>query len=294
MYRLERRVAADTDDCVRNTVASDLFDLTAVALAAGYQNAVLPNLGAGMRFLSIAIPPGSTIHAAHLRLVASNTRANADVNSRIRCQDADNPLTFSDLADFDARTWTTAAVAWNDIPAWTAGEEYVSPNFAACVQEVINRPGWESGRPLVVLWDDFDENSTAAAFTFRQAHSHVGDPALAPVLILSYTPPASPHQLFDRFGRPRGAAAYGGEVYCNSNVAVDDNPRRFSVTQLKLNDVIIQVHDNPQAFGNFDIQDYEVHPGEAIGFTKVELSSLYFRNLNAGDNGTVTILGVEN
>jgi len=98
--------------------------------------------------------------------------------------------------------------------------------------------------------------------------------------------------LFDRFGRPRREEAYIGDVYCNVDTAIDDDPRRFTTETLKLNDVIIQVHDHPQVFGNFDIQDYEVQPGDTLGFTRVDLSALYFRNLNAGQNGIVVILGV--
>lgn len=98
--------------------------------------------------------------------------------------------------------------------------------------------------------------------------------------------------LFDRFGRPKRSEAFGGEVYCMTDVAIDDLPRRFSTEMLKLRDVVIQVHTHAQAFGTFDIRDYEVQPGDTIGFTRVDLASLYFVNLNAGQNGSVTILGV--
>jgi len=98
--------------------------------------------------------------------------------------------------------------------------------------------------------------------------------------------------LFDRFGRPKRSEAFGGDVYCMTDVAIDDDPRRFATEMLKLRDVVIQVHDHPQAFGNFDIRDYEVQPGDTLGFTRVDLSTLYFVNAVAGNNGTVTILGV--
>ena len=86
---------------------------------------------------------------------------------------------------------------------------------------------------------------------------------------------------------------FSGAVYENENTATDDNARRFETSSKKLRDVIIQVVTNDQLFGNAANQRYEVAAGEAIGFTQVDLSTLYFKNAAAGQNGTVNILGVE-
>lgn len=86
---------------------------------------------------------------------------------------------------------------------------------------------------------------------------------------------------------------FSGAVYENENTATDDNARRFETSSKKLRDVIIQVVTNNQLFGDSSNQRYAVAAGEAIGFTQVDLSTLYFKNAAAGQHGTVNILGVE-
>lgn len=86
---------------------------------------------------------------------------------------------------------------------------------------------------------------------------------------------------------------FGGAVYENEDIATGDTARRFETTSKKLRDVIIQVKTQNQLFGNSNNQRYEVAAGEAIGFTQVDISTLYFKNATAGQNGTVRILGVE-
>ncbi|MBA7467763.1 hypothetical protein ES707_02984 [subsurface metagenome] len=86
---------------------------------------------------------------------------------------------------------------------------------------------------------------------------------------------------------------FAGAVYENEDTATTDDPRRFETSQVKLRDVIIQVSGNDQLFGDKTNQRYLVAVGEAIGFTQVDLSLLYFKNAVAGQNGTVNILGID-
>lgn len=84
-----------------------------------------------------------------------------------------------------------------------------------------------------------------------------------------------------------------GAVYVKSNTATGDAARRFETTAKFLQDVVIAVVTNDQLFGDSSGQTYPVGAGETIGFTKVDISTLYFKNATAGQNGTVHILGVE-
>lgn len=86
---------------------------------------------------------------------------------------------------------------------------------------------------------------------------------------------------------------YGGAVYENVDTAISDLPRRFETLERKLNDVVIYVETNDQVFGNQANQRFPVPANSTMGFTKVDISTLWFRNRNAGLNGTVYILGVE-
>lgn len=86
---------------------------------------------------------------------------------------------------------------------------------------------------------------------------------------------------------------FGGATYINSGEATADAARRFETSSKKLRDVIIIVKIYGQLFGDSSGQTYPVAVDETIGFTKVDISTLYFKNATSGENGTVHILGVE-
>ncbi len=89
-----------------------------------------------------------------------------------------------------------------------------------------------------------------------------------------------------------GAEAFGGAVYTKVDTAAVDTARRFETTSKKLRDVIIQVATYAQLFGDSAEQAYSVGVGDTLGFTKVDISTLYFKNSAAGQNGVVRILAV--
>jgi hypothetical protein len=86
---------------------------------------------------------------------------------------------------------------------------------------------------------------------------------------------------------------FGGNVYSKTMTMSDNDATRFETTAKKLRDVIIIATDNNMLFGETGVEVYPVAAGSTIGFTKVDISMLYFKNASAGSNGTVTILGVE-
>ncbi|MFO8143932.1 MAG: hypothetical protein R6T78_04590 [Dehalococcoidales bacterium] len=98
-------------------------------------------------------------------------------------------------------------------------------------------------------------------------------------------------KIFDDSGRPK--PGYGGGVYHNHNTGSSDAARRFETAEKKLRDVIVRVEDYGQLFGDESGQDFPVGAGEWLGFTQVDVSTLYFRNSGSGENGTVHIIGVE-
>jgi len=86
---------------------------------------------------------------------------------------------------------------------------------------------------------------------------------------------------------------FSGQTYNNTDTAADDNVRRFEESEKKLNDVIIYVSGHGQLFGDDHSQEFYVAAGGSLGLTRVDISTLYFRNASAGQNGTVSILGTE-
>jgi hypothetical protein len=73
----------------------------------------------------------------------------------------------------------------------------------------------------------------------------------------------------------------------------DDNPTRFETSAKKIRDCVILVETFPMLMGETGVVVYPVAVGDRLGFTKIDLSTLYFQNAGAGNNGKITILGVE-
>lgn len=105
----------------------------------------------------------------------------------------------------------------------------------------------------------------------------------------------TPVILIDSKGNPIGAdkALFSGEVYSNTMTMADDNVTRFETVTRKLRDVVILVETYSLLLGKAGVEVYTVGADETVGFTKVDISTLYFKNAGAGDNGKISILGVE-
>ena len=86
---------------------------------------------------------------------------------------------------------------------------------------------------------------------------------------------------------------FGGNVYSKTMTMTGDFAIRFEATAKKLRDIVIIVKTHPMLLGKTGAVVYPVGVNETVGFTKVDISTLYFKNASAGNNGTITILGVE-
>jgi hypothetical protein len=109
----------------------------------------------GIRFPAVPIPQGSTINSAYLVVTSSGTYAQDTVSSIIMGEDADTAAVFAGTyIDYNGRPKTSASVLWYGIDHWALGSDYVSPNIATVVSEVVNRAGWVTGNNMVLFWDD--------------------------------------------------------------------------------------------------------------------------------------------
>jgi hypothetical protein len=107
----------------------------------------------GLRFTGLSVPAGATISNAWLEFRSDETQSEA-TSLTLQAEASDNAAAFSTVKlSVSSRPRTAASLSWAVAP-WTAGEQSVntrSPNLAAVVQQVIDRPGWSSGNALVVL-----------------------------------------------------------------------------------------------------------------------------------------------
>lgn len=103
-----------------------------------------------MRFQNVTIPKGSIISAATFTGNVTNAAIDSP-NLNIYLEDIDDAPTISSGIDYNisARTRTTAYTAWNAADIGTGSK--TSPDFAAALQEVIDRDGWASGNDIAII-----------------------------------------------------------------------------------------------------------------------------------------------
>lgn len=139
----------------------------------------------GMRF-EVPVPQGSTITAASVQFVVDKP-TDVETELTIGGQAADDATPFSEQPnDLSGRSATAASVAWQPRPwleSGAAGPEQRTPDLAAIVQEIVDRPGWRAGSGLVLL---------VSGTGMRVADSFDGAAANAPTLHLEYVGRGAP------------------------------------------------------------------------------------------------------
>lgn len=141
MATLQRTIAASADDALQDGVSMNTNGATPTVNATTKY--------AGFRFTNITIAPGSTVSAATLTLYLPSA-ANDDADVDIYGEDADDAATFTTANnDITNRTATTAVAVWTAGSLGTGWK--VSADFAAVIQEIIDRGGWASGNDIVIV-----------------------------------------------------------------------------------------------------------------------------------------------
>lgn len=113
----------------------------------------------GLRFQNIVIPDNSTIARAYIQFTG---RRGSDYTGEstsliIYGQADDNPGQFNNVDnDISDRLKTPATVAWNNIPDWAHDQtdnDTRTPDISSIIQEIIDRPGWQSGNPMAFIFE---------------------------------------------------------------------------------------------------------------------------------------------
>lgn len=86
---------------------------------------------------------------------------------------------------------------------------------------------------------------------------------------------------------------FSGAIYRNTITLTDDDETRFETSEKILLDVIILPQLYDANFGDVTTQDFPRAKDLIFGFTKVDISTLYFKNKAAGQNTKVSIMGTE-
>lgn len=192
MDELERQISQSTDDIYVNwntVIGNWQVNLSSDRWHVGWWATTDMKCGAGGKFLDITIPPGSTILHAYLKLRARSSDSSTGVKSRLHGEKNINPATFSNYANYSARIRTGAAIDWDNIPTWTSGSLYQSPDIKDIIQEIVNLAGWTSGNPIVIFWDDHEGRTATGTARLRRGRSFDHAIKTPPILYAQYEAP---------------------------------------------------------------------------------------------------------
>lgn len=85
---------------------------------------------------------------------------------------------------------------------------------------------------------------------------------------------------------------FGGEVYEDQITAGADAAFALAATSKKIRDAIIYVSGHDALMGDAANQRFPLAVGSSLGLSWVDLSTFYVKNATAGNNTTITIMGV--
>jgi hypothetical protein len=169
----------------------------------------------GMRLNGVAIPPGANITNAYLQFQADESFSVA-TSLTIKGQDADNAPTFQAVNfDISSRPTTNAGVPWSPAPWTIVGEMGLperSPNLAAVIQEIVDRPGWASGNSIVLM---------VTGSGRRVAESYNATPTGAPLLHVEWGGSADDPPTVSLTAPANGATVSGTTVNVAANASDD-------------------------------------------------------------------------
>ena len=179
---LNLQVGASADDAFEEVGASPTIADTFISFGESASDATRV---AGARFTSVAIIKNDIISAATATFVGQFGETTT-VTIGIGAEDVDDAATFTTTnANVDGRVPTTAITSWTFSDTWTDGVNQTTDDFAATIQEIVDRAGWATGQDIAMLFD----GEPAAINTRRSPHSYDSDTAKAPKLDITFSGP---------------------------------------------------------------------------------------------------------
>jgi hypothetical protein len=134
----------------------------------------------GLRFTGLNLPQGAVIEEAYVQFQVDEADSVPTLVT-IEGQAADSANPFVEVPfNISSRPRTAASVLWNPAPWLTVGEaglDQRTSDLTPVVQEIVDRPGWSVGNPLVLLFSGIGA---------RVAEAYDGLPAGAPLIHVRY------------------------------------------------------------------------------------------------------------
>ncbi len=151
-------VAISTDDAEQiNNMIDKLFDDD---LDMGWEGDEFNVAIVGLRFRGIQVPQGAVIDSAFLEIFSHEDEGDPSLIT-IRGEASDNAVTFNDVDLITARPSTTTSTFWEITEDWTIWTKQRSPDVKNIIQEIVNRPGWQSGNALALVLSGQDQGASS-------------------------------------------------------------------------------------------------------------------------------------
>lgn len=185
MPTFRRRVASSADDGYIFRQNSGFVTNYSAVIAGDVSSTRYDYMGAFL-FRNIPVPRGREIFSARIQGKSAN-KALSPAQTQLVVALQRNPPDVEDKADYFARP-RTAAVVWTQPDAWLLDQTKTSPDFAALVQDLIDRPAWSEGGDILVFWEvpPAHRGSYSTNQTNIQLRSYDGSPSDAVELIIEY------------------------------------------------------------------------------------------------------------
>ncbi len=174
---VDRFVSANSDDA-EERLATGNIDLNS-NLEMAENGGQLQEVG--YRFQNVTVPNSASITSAYIQFSVDDTDSGP-VSLTIYGQDIDDAPTFTTTnSDITNRTARTVSVLWAGMPNWTVigerGPNQRTTDLSSIVQQIVSRPGWNSGQSMVFIF---------SGTGVRTAVPHNTNPAEAALLHIDY------------------------------------------------------------------------------------------------------------
>lgn len=150
-------------------------------LDAGWEGdpADLNILTTGLRFRDMSIPKGATIDSAYIEFCSHEAKSPQDVADLIIVGEAaDNAATYDLTSLITDRPETNASVNWVVNEQWGLWTFHQTPDLSGIIQEIIDRPGWQTGNPINLIIKGQDQGPSAVENAREMtSFENIADPA---------------------------------------------------------------------------------------------------------------------
>lgn len=123
----------------------------------------------GFRFTNITIPQGTEILDAYIEYTADGP-GTAELVIEFYGESSGDAQTFSYVSRPEDRSLTSASVTWS-VPGtdlWELGQIRDSPDLSAIIQEIVNRPDWNSGNAIAIIAEDAGSSGNRRVIGFER------------------------------------------------------------------------------------------------------------------------------